>query len=708
MRQRSIFLIVFFLVLAMFTLLYSVNSHALSVTSDCTKIETVFARGSGQKLNEGEVRRFFGSIHDRIKDTTALPINIYELGTESYGGYQYPAVAVNNNAMFSNAIGAVVSGGSAFEYGNSVKQGVGELKSYLSQRYAKCKSTGTKYVLGGYSQGAQVVGQALADIPREIRDQIVFTGLFGDPKLHYPEGEGWNPPACQGKNYSPWRRAASNCDLDSGSLGARKPYLPDDMKNKTGLWCYAHDYICDAGAFPDASGHETYKNQNLAIDQAALEAANELAKTLSADIAATIDTNKPEGFGTTGNDTAFVIDTTGSMGVTLDLTKIFVRNSSDRIKRQNGRVALVGYKDVGDVYTAQVFASFTDSYDVFTSQLDSLTPLGGNDIPEAALHGLMTAMDDLPWQNGASKAIILSTDAGYHDPDTVDGSTLSDVVKRSLEIDPVNIYPITPSHTVSTYRQLADMTGGQVITDTGDIAPALTTALTKIQSRPVPALKNTGYKARPNQEITFDASDSYVLNAAITTYAWDFNGDGIFDETTTSPIVNHTYTADFTGVMQVRVSASNDTLASASAAVTITHETAPAMPDAPKNLTATVTSTSGSKSTVRVSWTTDTTVDGWAAQLNDTPLGTLTKSQTSFDITDVDRTSDVTIGIAGTNAAGTGAFSTVNVSALPPAPTPTLSTCSQSNFFVRLLCQAIALAKYVIQGVTYYILARPL
>ncbi|MFZ2545292.1 MAG: cutinase family protein [Candidatus Saccharimonadales bacterium] len=105
-------------------------------------------------------------------------------------------MAVNNN-LYTNAIGAVFSGGQSFAYGDSVKQGVGELKSYLAQRYNKCKSTGTQYILGGYSQGAQVVGQALPDIAREIRDNIVFAGFFGDPKLHYPEGFGPFPPAKQ-------------------------------------------------------------------------------------------------------------------------------------------------------------------------------------------------------------------------------------------------------------------------------------------------------------------------------------------------------------------------------------------------------------------------------------------------------------------------------------------------------------------------------
>jgi len=729
MKSKCVFLIVFFLTITVL-IVNSNTSSALSIDNQCTIVETIFARGSGQPLQDREATRFKTEIGNRLKDESVISINNYELGTESYGGYRYPAVSVNNDWLHTNAIGAFVSGGQAFAYGDSVKQGVGELKSYLSQRYAKCKSAGTQYILGGYSQGAQVIGQAMPDIPREIRDQIVFVGMFGDPKLYYPEGEGWNPPACQGKDYSPWRRAASNCKLDNGSLGAHKPYVPDDMKNKTGLWCYAHDEICDAGAFPETSGHETYKNPGLAIDQAAREAVSKLAKNLPNDTASQIDTSIAKGSGTTGIDTVFIIDTTGSMSNIIEQTKTFAKDSADKIKAQNGRVALVVYKDAGDVYTAQIMSQFDDDYATFLSQLGSLTASGGGDTPEAGLHALMTAFDGLSWKNGATKAAVVLTDAPFHDPDIVDGSTAATVAKRSLEIDPINVYPIVPSGQESFWQNLAALTSGQVITSNGDTVTALTTALTKIQNRPVAQLKNTDYSAAPGQEITFDASDSYVVDANITAYDWDFDGDGTFDATTTIPIINHTYPADFTGTMQVRVTADNGTIASASASVTISSTPAPTLPSTPQDLTATVTSTTDTTSTVHVSWSAEPDTNGWVVTLNDMPIGTITDpSQTSLDITDVERTDDVTIGLAGVNEAGTGDFSTATIPSLTasspspspspspstsPSPTPTpdtkpsgpdYSVCSNLFILVKIACQAAMLALYLIQSVVKLVVA---
>lgn len=703
MRQKSIFLVIFFLITTFFTLSELRVVGATGTTdTNCTKIEIIFARGSGQNTNEEEAQAFFKKIGDRLKDSTFLAQTKYELGTEKYGGYQYPAVAVNNWS-FANAIGASLSSGTYFAYGDSVKQGVGELQSYLSQRYNKCKSTGTQYILGGYSQGAQVIGQTLSLLSREIRDKIVFVGLFGDPKLHLPEGEGWNPPACRGKDYSPWRRVAPNCDTDNGSLGSRTPYLPDDMKNKTGLWCYAQDSVCDIGALGEMSGHGEYKNDGRAIDEAALEAVSKLSKTLPTETAETIDLTVPRGQKTTGTDMVFLIDTTGSMQYTISQAVAFARNSAEKIKAQNGRVALVGYKDFGDEYTAKIFSGFDDTYETFLTQLNSLTADGGGDAPEATLHALMTAMNGLSWRNGATKAMVVLTDAGFHSIDRVDGSTLEMVAKKSLEIDPINVYPVAPENLANRYQPLASSTSGQVIINSGDAEAALSTALEKIQERPVPLLKNINYEAMPGQEVTFDASDSYVIDANITSYEWDFDGDGTYDTTTSLPLVNHTYSSAFTGTMQVRLSADNNTVANASATVTIHEQSPPVPPEAPKNLTASIINTTNNKSTVKISWSADPAVGSWQATLNEMPLGTLDKGRTSFEVTDVDRTLDVTIGIAGTGANGVGLMSTVTIKAQNSPTTPFLSTCSQSNVFLRILCQAISIVKLIIQGIVYFV-----
>ncbi len=48
-------------------------------------------------------------------------------------------------------------------------------------------------------------------------------------------------------------------------------------------------------------------------------------------------------------------------------------------------------------------------------------------------------------------------------------------------------------------------------------------------------------KPHINEPVTFDASATVDPDGSIAEYAWDFDGDGIFDQTTKDPVVTHSY-----------------------------------------------------------------------------------------------------------------------------------------------------------------------
>ncbi len=73
---------------------------------------------------------------------------------------------------------------------------------------------------------------------------------------------------------------------------------------------------------------------------------------------------------------------------------------------------------------------------------------------------------------------------------------------------------------------------------------------------------------RINQPVTFDASTSFDPDGRIVKYEWDFNGDGVFDQTTTEPVVTHTYSTS--GSKSVTVRATDDEGATSRSTLTIT------------------------------------------------------------------------------------------------------------------------------------------
>lgn len=623
---------------------------------DCKVATVAFARGSGQDLNAQESRRFRDQLESRIGKSN---LNFYELGTAAHGGYQYPAVDVANWTQNTNAIGAKLSSGRGLRYGRSVNSGVYELHKYLLDRQSKCPQE--YFILGGYSQGAQVVGQMLSYMKDVDKKRIIFNALFGDPKLHLPEGKGFNPPACRNEYLSLYRREIANCDVDNGSLGARKPYVSNIDAGKTGLWCLAQDFVCGSTkTFLENDGHEQYAINNGPIDDAAREAASRLKDILQKEgkksFADTID-NKPKNnnLGTAGTDVVFMLDTTGSMSGIIDQTKQFIRHYSEQIKEIHGRVGLVVYRDKGDEYTAQKLSDLQPDTTHMLQQLDSVRVDGGGDGPEAVLHAAMTTLNTMKWKQGATKAIILLTDAGYHSPDKVDGTTLEAVAKRSLEIDPVNIYPVTPRDS-EQYRLLAEQTSGQVIVSQGDsdgVIRGLTAALTKIKNRPNVKLKIGAYRADIGQAITFDASDSYVVDGKITKYEWDFDGDGTIDRVTDSPVAKHSYQQKFDGVMQVRMWADNDTIANISAPVKVgVPKEERTLPTAPK-LSAKVVKRENGKATVRLSIEpTNNLADSWLVRQDDDRLGSIVGNQQQVDIEEVEARGEATFGVRGATSDG--------------------------------------------------------
>lgn len=642
----------------------------------CADVTLVFARGSGQTLDFREAPSFFAKMQARLSED--IRVNAYELGTEAHGGEAYPAVEAgfDSRQAFKNLIeaDASITGGLGGQYRASVRSGVTELTSYLKSRTARCRNE--QIVIGGLSQGAQVVGDTLPGLSSTVRDRIAFVSLFGDPKLYLPEGRGPFPPACRGKEFSTWRRGNVSCFTDRGVLEARNPYLPADIEERTGSWCDRNDPICNNNLADFLeSAHDLYADDGGEMDEATQEIAEGLEARLP-DRADDIDTSIIViGVGTAGVDVAFIVDTTGSMAGRIGGAVTVADFVGTRIVNVRGRVALTEYRDAGDEFVAAVRVPLTTDIDSFRDGLGALSVDGGGDTPEALLAALMETFNTLDWRPGATKAAVVLTDAGYHDPDVSTGVTLSEVAARALEIDPVNVYPVVDSGLSGFYGPLASSTSGQVVIDSGNTAEALAEAIERIELRPVPLLIVDEFFAAPGDEVTFDASRSYDPDSTITSYEWDFDGDGTIDETTTGPVVSTVYPAPFEGTAEFRVRSADGGVANGIASVHIdddglTSET----PGAPANLTAAPSEPTGTVRTVTLDWDLPAAggpVESWVVLTGDgTVLGRLPADRTSLDVADVPLQLDTDFAVIASNRFGPGEAATITVAATTSVGTP--------------------------------------
>jgi hypothetical protein len=117
-------------------------------------------------------------------------------------------------------------------------------------------------------------------------------------------------------------------------------------------------------------------------------------------------------------EVAFVLDTTGSMGGLIEGAKRRIWSIARRVgegrPRPDLRVALVGYRDLGDAYVTRVH-DFTGDMDEVFANLSAFRAEGGGDTPEHVSAAMHDAVHRLSWSSGrALRMIVLVGDAPPH------------------------------------------------------------------------------------------------------------------------------------------------------------------------------------------------------------------------------------------------------------------------------------------------------
>lgn len=473
--------------------------RAIVQSASCPEVRVVFARGSGGERWKDQNYLAFKNALEAKLSTTSISYEFIDL--------DYPAVGVGIDNL-GTTVGAYVGAGEAYEFGESVKTGANNLKSMISG--TSCPNT--KYAVGGYSQGAMVVSQAVHGIKP---DKLIYAATFGDPKIYLPEGGGLMPPACRGDNLSDYRMYVPDCQAYKGLLGAYVPYEPEALTGKMGTWCNKRDVFCSSHM--SISDHVGYVADNL-YEDASRVIYDKITKTFGV-----------ENHISSPHDTAILIDSTGSMSDMIDGYKVEAMRLARETLDSGGRVALYDYRDLDDPYQPIKHCDFdTCTLEVFQAGLNEIVADNGGDEPESLLSASLHVMKDLKWKYGATKSLVVLTDANFLAPDR-DGITFDEVVRLSKQIDPVNFYIITTEDVANAYAELASATDGKVVTNFEELNLLTDYIMERYDSLPrveetipetLPTLEviSTEYPSDTEAKITFTTTGTrtmVVLNDAV-------------------------------------------------------------------------------------------------------------------------------------------------------------------------------------------------
>ena len=162
-------------------------------------------------------------------------------------------------------------------------------------------------------------------------------------------------------------------------------------------------------------------------------------------------------------DSAFVLDTTGSMGEEIDAVKSTIRTVAARLgsEQTDVRIGLVEYKDRGDAEVTHAYP-FSSDLAAFSRSVARLSAGGGGDFPEDMQAGLAVALDELRWRPDASaRMIVVIADAPPH-LDYQDERDYADAARRAAERG-IKLFTVSASGMDTTgqivMRQMAQFTG---------------------------------------------------------------------------------------------------------------------------------------------------------------------------------------------------------------------------------------------------------
>jgi len=149
------------------------------------------------------------------------------------------------------------------------------------------------------------------------------------------------------------------------------------------------------------------------------------------------------------NDIALVLDVTGSMSDDIQSVKTNLVKLIGDLQAVNEerdiRIALLLYRDEGDVFVNKVVSNFTSDLQELSVHINAVTVAGGGDHPEAVLDAMEAAHWNLDWRVTATKHLMVIGDAPGHDNSKITKKTEDDIL-ATLKSVGILVHPVLVSN----------------------------------------------------------------------------------------------------------------------------------------------------------------------------------------------------------------------------------------------------------------------
>ncbi|MBI3983983.1 cutinase family protein [Candidatus Microgenomates bacterium] len=624
--------------------------------NSCAEILAIFARGSGQfpgdaeeaRKSKPQLNKFFQEIEKRKPSDTNI----------AYRELEYPAAGGGIFGPYPNIINPVwlnadLNWNAAGAYHSSVNYGVAATVSLLNQQIQQCPNQ--QFVLGGYSQGAHVMGDVLYQVGDRVADNIAYVGLFGDPK------------------FNPFSYAARGDFVRplGGVLEPRSADFPEQFRGRVQSWCRQDDGICENNllkAFGPLSTHSDYTEREITI------AVNEAAIMLRSHFAGfkslyDIDRQTPV-------DLMFVIDATSNhqnsfanFRAYLDIITAQLTGSYEDI-----RFGYLEYKDFTSTVLdpTELGSSLTSDRSEFLAGVDRLSrdARGGGGVEEAVYSGVMRALAQ-NWRPDSYKAIILLPYSAPRSPEPNTGYVLPSVIDEAYSKGGVHVYVGLDNATrasaslQSLYGSIAGLTGGRIFSNFifGNLGYG-TLQFAQTLPTDLKPFKNYSSTVLADQPSLLSVADVFDPDSLLDYFEWDFDGDGVYDVTSSVPAIEHSFASADDGRVIVRIASRDGGKAVITQQITVASDSANA--DLPGAVAALNYSTEGSR--VTITWEApenSETVEGYLIYSNGELMAVLPANETGLVLHEVLEGTE--LSVRATNFYGVSVASTLVIAPLVEA-----------------------------------------